>query len=316
MTARTTPSRVVPGATSGGPTGSPGAAGLFLAAGVLALFAAPGWAAGGTGASFLRIPPTAASSVMNLPTLREDGSSILINPGALSRLSRKTLSASYSPYLVDSNLSFLSYTHPASFGNISASYLRLGMTDIEGRAADRSPTGSFSASDQAVGIAFSRGGVGTHVKFIRQEIAGYSAQGFALDAGYHASPFHSLPLTLGFAVRNFGPGMKFVNSTFQLPTTVDLSASYPVLGQLHVAMGVSQNVHEGDTAFTIGTQYAVMDLLHLRTGYDVSTDQGVSQRPFPAIGFGIMLGRHGLDYAFVPFRDLGSVHRLTLSLRL
>jgi len=285
-----------------------------LAAGLLA-FPKPAGAAGKTGASFLKIAPTAQSTILNMAGIREDGSSILMNPGALSRVSQQMLCATYAPYLLDSNYSFMAYTYPTGLWNISGSFVRLGMGSIEGRAADRSRTGSFSAEDASFGVALSRDGWGAHLKFVRQTIGEYSAQGAAVDLGWHSDLRPGIPLVTGLAVRNLGPKMRFLDEGFDLPTSVEASLAYPFAGSMFLAFAASRELHQNETQFTVGTQYQVADLLFLRAGYAVAAGAGASRQPYPAAGLGLGLGQHSLDYAFMPFQDLGTVHKISFSLR-
>ncbi|MFH1723837.1 MAG: hypothetical protein ABII00_04350 [Elusimicrobiota bacterium] len=263
----------------------------------------------------MTIPPTASAAVLPFAPPREDGSSMALNPGALSREPRRMLNAAYSPYLLGSQLSFMGYSHPLSWGVIGASLLRLGIEDIEGRADDRTRTGGFRAEDDAVGIAFSRSGLGAHLKFVRQKIDRYSAQGAALDLGYHTRLGDRFPLVVGLSVRNLGTKMRFLDHSFSLPTTLNVSAFYTVMDAIAVGGGLSRDVNEGTTGFSLGTQYVVGDALFLRAGYGLASDQRPFELPVPAAGFGVALGEHSIDYAFSPFRDLGHVHRFSVALR-
>ena len=279
------------------------------------LVSSPAFGAGRTGATFLKIPPTAASTILDAGIAHEDGSSVVMNPGATSWVKDKLLAATYSPYLAESQYSFLGYTHPTTLGNISASFVRLSMGKIEGRAADRSQTGSFTAEDDSFGIALSRKGLGANLKFIRQRIGQYEAQGFADDLGYHTGLRAKWPLILGLSVRNAGPKLRFVEEGYNLPTSVEGSLAYPVFQALHLALGVSREVHQNETHFSVGTQYAMAKLLCVRSGYALAAEKDSSRQPFPAFGLGMGLGRHSLDYAFMPHQDMGNVHKLSLTMR-
>lgn len=288
---------------------------LRLALLLVAAAAAPASAAGTSGASFLLITPTAASPVAEIPAEQEDGSSAGLNPAALARADRKLMTTAYSAYLVDSTLNYAAYVHPMPSATAAFSFLRLGTGGIEGRNSARAASGDFGASDTALGVAYARGPAGLQLKYIRQEIARYSAQGFAADLGLYKTLHAFRPLGLGFSVRNAGPDMKFVGASFKLPTTVNASLSVPIAGFFGLSAGFSRRIHDRDDSFSIGTHYGIGEALTLRAGYGFTSGQDFGERPLPAMGFGLKVASQRLDYSYAPFRDLGGIHRFSLAFR-
>jgi hypothetical protein len=287
------------------------AGGLLL---FLLLPALPAGAAG-TGAAFLKIPPTASSAVFPYPPLVEDGSSMTLNPGALSRRPRQMLSATYSPYLEDSQLSYVAFTQPLEEGVLGASFLRLAVNGIEGRAADRTKTGDFRASDDAFGLAYAHSGFGLHLKYVRQKIDAYSAGGAAADLGWDGSAGERRPVKFGAALRNLGPRMKFLDDHFSLPASLSVYAAAPVSEGFVLQAGVLRELTESRMSCSLALQYPHRERFYARTGYTLVSGRSLSEMPLPSAGFGVFIGKHSLDYAFTPFRDLGTVHRLSLAFR-
>ncbi|MFA6093944.1 MAG: hypothetical protein WCU88_12165 [Elusimicrobiota bacterium] len=283
----------------------------------VALSGSEAWAAG-VGAAFLKIPPTAASSVFQYPLGEEDGSSWMLNPGALSREgaeAKSLLSVTYAPYFEGSKLSYAAAAHPVGEGVLGISFLRLAVDRIEGRATDRSLTGGFNASDDAVGVGYSRGGFGGHAKFLRQSIDHYSANGFALDAGWLGKPWEERPLEFGAVLRNLGPKMRFLEEDFKLPTALDLEAAYVPESTLRLGVGISKEAFTGRSAFSLAGEYGIARVLRLRAGYRFEPGRELGEVPLPMLGFALSAGPCSVEYAFYSHRDLGEVHRFSVVAR-
>ena len=62
----------------------------------------------------------------------------------------------------------------------------------------------------------------------------------------------------------------------------------------------------------LGAEYW-FKFLALRLGYKSATDLDSSSHW--GYGMGLDLGAYGIDYAFVPYSDLGDTHRLSILMR-
>ena len=138
-----------------------------------------------------------------------------------------------------------------------------------------------------------------------------NANGYMVDLGvrYQAA----LPgLFVAASLQNFGYSTQMAQEKIRLPQTLRLGVAYrlpvkPV--QMMVAFDYVKVVKE-DAYLNVGTEVLVLPALALRLGYQTGFEEkGMS------VGFGVNIGRAGIDYAYVPFgRDLGDSHRFSLTL--
>ncbi|HCC47152.1 MAG TPA: hypothetical protein DEQ38_03415 [Elusimicrobia bacterium] len=292
-----------------------------LLAAVVLLIAPAVVFAGGTTASFLKLGSGARAAGLGgaFTAVAGDINAISYNPAGLANLKRSAAGFTRAELVEGVSYNFLGYSRPAAKGNIGLGVNYLGQSSIEGRGANREATGSFQASDTAINLAYarpvtSRSGLGLNFKYITSRIAGESANGWAVDAGWqYKTPVKGLGL--GFAVQNLGPKMQFLDEGSALPLTARAGAGYMLLDNVLLSVDVSRQVNEKKTVFSFGSEYAVFDTLFMRAGYLAGAAAGVSgvadAGGFKA-GFGFKLRGMALDYAVTPFGDIGKTHRLSL----
>lgn len=314
---------------------------IRLAALACALAMAPVSARAGsdTGADFLKIPVGArALGLGQAFTALADGLSALEwNPAGLARSSafdndaQAGFAFSHQTLFLDSSLDHLAVSLPTRRGAATwgFSVLRLSQPDQQGRAADRTPTGSFGVSDLAVGAAFATtirtAAVGAQLKFIRQDLAEFQSQGMALDLGV-LSPTPVAGLSLGLSVRNLGPPMQFVREKFELPLTVSAGAAYRLIDPLVIGVDLYSRPHQREIGLAIGTEMQAMGNIALRAGYLAKMAEAVSNAQESettrgsigglngiTAGVGLRLNAFTMDYALSQFGELGLSHAFTIS---
>ncbi|MBN1823194.1 MAG: PorV/PorQ family protein [Endomicrobiales bacterium] len=247
---------------------------------------------------------------------------------------------------------FGSYANPNK-NTIGFSMTYLGMDEMERRTSNTAASeGSFTASDMAVSMAYARNlktelglpiSAGITGKFIRQTIDRYSAEAYAADLGlqYPVRAF-SMPLKFGFAVQNVGTPVKFIEEEYPLPVIYTVGVSL-VPGGMVLPLGVALDVsfsNDTETEWKVGTEYFMGEVLSLRLGYSDRNqvtrsavsggslgniqDNGLTKLYGFMAGFGVKIplsrlmnteSTLGLDYAFVPYGDLGNTHRISLGLK-
>jgi hypothetical protein len=276
--------------------------------------------AGGTTAAFLKLGSGARATGLGgaFTAVSGDINAISYNPAGLAGLKRSEAGFTRAELVEGVSYNFLSYSRPAAKGNIGLGVNYLGQSSIEGRGANREVTGSFQASDTAVNLAYARpltgrAALGLNFKYITSRIAGESADGWAVDAGWQ----YKMPvkgLSLGLAARNLGPKMKFLDEGSALPLTACAGAGYTLSGGILLSFDVSRRINERKTVFSFGTEYAVFNSLFMRAGYlkDAVSGGGPADAGGFKAGFGFKLKGFNLDYAVTPFGDIGRAHRITL----
>ncbi len=293
----------------------------LLAAVLLSAVSVPAAFAGGTTAAFLKLGSGARAIGLGgaYTAVSGDINAISYNPAGLAALRRSEAGFTRAELVEGISYNFLGYSRPAAKGNIGLGVNYLGQSSIEGRGANREATGSFQASDTAVNLAYARpltgrAALGLNFKYITSRIAGETANGWAVDAGWQ----YEMPvkgLGLGFAVQNLGPKLKFLDEGSALPLTASAGAGYMLLDNVLLSLDVSRQVSEKSAVFSLGSEYAVFNSVFMRAGYLTSAASGGSgladTGAFKA-GFGLKLKGFNLDYAVTPFGDIGKAHRISL----
>ncbi|MCG3205853.1 MAG: hypothetical protein KCHDKBKB_02576 [Elusimicrobia bacterium] len=307
--------------------------------GLFVMAALPLFGGSGSGADFLKIPIGAEpASLGQAYTAMANGIHALNwNPAGILRSPQHVqqpsmgLSLSHQDQFSENNLDHLGLIMPSKSRNNSwgLDLIRLTYAEQEARDLDRRKTGTISSSDLAFGLAYAKNlgptQMGAQFKFIRQELAGNQANGFAVDLGFlSGSPVPRL--SLGAAIKNLGPQMKFVQDSFNLPLTISVGGAYHLTGPLMLAMDVHHKPHQRQTVLAIGTQFSVSNMISLRAGFlskvaEAVTNQQKSETnrgSFANVngftgGLGFQFKQLSLDYAVTPFGELGQTQMLTLS---
>ena len=276
-----------------------------------------------TGSAFLKINTGARPAALGgaYTAMARDVDSIYYNPSGLSTLDKREFGATHAQWLLDTTFDFVGYAQPTSYGTCGLGVTRLGAGKIEGRDASGKTAGGFQASDTAYAFSYAKGPLGGSVKFLRSQIAGYSAQTVAFDIGAR----HELagrPLTLGAAVLNIGRGMQFLDQVDPLPLTASIGAAYRLGGVLNLALDVRRDVQAGRFDVGIGSEYALLPTFKLRAGYASQFDGATvgNNGLLGSLGglgadFGMRIKNYRADYTFTPFGSLGNVQRLSLGAR-
>jgi len=305
---------------------------------VFILFTANAYASGG--ASFLKIPVGARASGMGnaYTAVANDVSALFWNPAGLARINRKEVSVMHTELFADTNYDFIGYAHPLKRGSFGVGVVYLSQGSLEGRGEDRGVRPDFTASDIAVTLGMARLNlslpitVGANLKVLQSKIEGLSSTGFAFDLGLnHDSSiqiFH-MPLNLGFAVRNIGPKMRFIEEGFNLPLTLSAGAALE-LTRSHFPLTLSADVqhqpYDSRTTLSLGGEFTPISLLSLRAGYltnaiRTSGSEGndfkdkISNLSGLGMGLGIRIGPGTMDYSFTPAGELGNSQRFSLSIK-
>jgi hypothetical protein len=284
----------------------------------------------------------------------DDASATYWNPAGMARLRTPELLAEHALHLQGIGIERLAYVHPlrrsrptnrdgalAAPGHspalgVSGAFLHLD--GIEGRSGNTAqPDRTFGASDASAALSYAhplRGGrfastLGVSAKALQQRIDDRKASSYAFDFGVtqQVGAFR-----LGAALANVGPGVKFIDQSYPLPQTVRLGASFqPRELPMTVAFGADVPRHDGGVSYRLGAEYGFGDMLAFRLGY--TARPGASSRALKGSGLGTvadgelakitglvggvgfrLLG-YGVDYAFQPYGELGSAHKVSLSAR-
>jgi len=251
--------------------------------------------------------------------LADNVNSLFWNPAGLDRVEGLQLAFMHNFHFMSMHHDFLGIASPiGNRGTIGLAIFYWTSGTIEGMDEKALPTSDFSAWDLAAGIYYANQltpdlSVGLGLKAVMESNEDEGATAFAGDAGILFSP----PLagvTLGMSVKNLGTRLKLVEDSYPLPVTVRLGAGWkPPLAGASLVSDVE--IATDDTpSLSVGGEYAIMGLFALRTGYKTSSDLGAASGLRAGCGF--ILPHAGIDYAFSPYGELGSSHRVSLLVKI
>ena len=277
--------------------------------------------AGSAAAQFLKLGAGARAEGMGdaFVAVCDDATAIYWHPAGLNRIQGRSLSVMHAVWFEDISYDWISYAQKA--GNTGAcgvgvQYLSYG--SIPARDDTGLERGSFNPDDLAVSLSYARSiqgfALGINAKYISSRIQN-SACALAGDIGVQHSMAHGR-LSLGLAIQNIGTPMKFIDAADPLPGNIKLGAACLIHNNWTAALDINAPV---DNAVTLGagTEYRyVIDATMTaagRVGYNTRARDTGGVNGISA-GFGFSYLCYSIDYAFVPYGDLGNTHRISLSI--
>lgn len=297
-----------------------------------------------SGFTFLEIPVSARDAAMGEVglTLSNAGAEALFTNPALLGFSKGNhfILFSFGNYLVETQQQAAAYAmNLGEFGLVGFSIYRLdegSMTrtvnaDPNNPGAGYRVTGSFNASDIAIGLSYTRKltdqfAFGGTIKYVRENIAEFKAENEVLDFGMiYFTGFRSLRIAggiqdLGVDARFNGPlagGSSLEGDNFSMPVCLKLSAAMEVIGTYDSPTRLTlavEGLHPSDypERINVGTEFWYMNMIALRAGYKFNYDEegltagiGLNGKPF---GY-----PDEFDVSYTAYGRLGYVVRFSLS---
>lgn len=216
---------------------------------------------------------------------------------------------------------------------LSLTYLSLN--DIEGRTSESdAPDNTFGASDLALGLSYARSfgglGLGVTAKYVQEKISTYSSDTFTADLG-GLYRLRRWPLSFGASIANLGGQIRFIDQAAPLPTTLRLGVSGGLTPKFPAALNFQIDLPRDDSfVYRFGMEYQGFGPFSLRAGYMAasasqrdavlgralgSSSTGLSELFGFFMGVGFRFRQGSLDYALVPYGELGNAHRFSIGLR-
>ena len=276
---------------------------------------------GTTGMQFLKIAPGARANGMGgvYAGVADDVDALYFNPAGLCQIKNLEATFMHLEYFQGIRYEYLAWGK--SIPKVGS--LGLGVTlltvgkDIERReTATPDPIDKFGASDIAVSLAYGREVIkglstGLGLKYLSSKIDDKTASGIAADLGVlYKTP---IKLDVGVSVQNLGAITKaFISEKDKLPVNVKLGLAYRLL-QDNLTLGLDTNIPlDNDVNVALGAEYklrfardfAAAFRAGYRTGFDIGSGLGV--------GAGFAFKGYALDFAWVPYEELGNSYRISL----
>lgn len=267
---------------------------------------------GTTGADFLRLGIGTRATAMggNFVGLADDVSALYWNPAGLATQHHRQLDSMQLNYVADITYQYIGGVYPlGSDTTVGAYYSSLGtpMDNVTTYTQHGGTGAKFNSAASVISLSYAtkldhNRYVGVSVKNINERLADNSASGFSFDAGMHIKEFFSSQMSLGLVLQNFGLGSLRPNEP--IGSNLKAGLGYQVNDQLTVVADVNRPL-EGDMIYGVGAEYWMSPSLALRGGFNTLT--GI------AMGVGVRWSSLYLNYAYVPYGDLGDSHRFAVS---
>lgn len=286
----------------------------------------------GAGAAFLKMDVGAKASGLGgaYTALADDVTAIYWNPAGLAQLNQTELNFMHNEWFGEISYEFLGAACPIENLTFATSLTYLSMDGIKEVLKDTQGKGNrrywetgkvFTAEDMMLSLAFAQAleenlFMGATFKYIHESIENESASGFAVDLGILFKP--SDRLGFGFVICNLGPTMKFIKDEFSLPLTYRGGLTYQIAKNFIFSVDVKKTKDE-KLDFCAGIESWFGKWLALRfSGTTKSDDKLGKFKGLPTgmtAGCGVNLTNWAVDYAYVPYGDLGDTHRVSISMK-
>lgn len=239
------------------------------------------------------------------------------NPAGLSKVDKIQIGFMHNEWFEDIRYEYLGYVQPAfGIGTIAGSISYVSMGELDKTDDAGIEQGKFRPYDLL--FALSYGGkinksisVGFNAKLLQEKIDEQKAQAFAVDIGGIYSVDNKF--LVGVNLQHLGTKMKFIEESYGLPLNINFGVAYKLLDSA-LTLAVDSNIpSDNDVDVGFGAGYKIMGMFDVRFGYRYTfggNDLGTASGLRAGVGFGI--SNYKLDYAFVPYGELGQSHRISL----
>lgn len=242
------------------------------------------------------------------------------NPAGVGFTNRAEAGAMFQNLVLDVNQGELGFTHPinsVSGWGVNARYLDYGRTQrvtLADIVNNNVSSTTFGGQDIAIGATYSRQftevfSAGVTGKIIHQEIDNSSATAVAADFGaMFRSAYWPIPVRIGIVAANLGSKLQLDRVGENLPALIRGGVAVDLFNQRLTLEADVEKVRDQAVTAQIGGEFRLLDQLALRVGYDgrIDSDNGLTA------GFGVKVSDLTVDYAYVPYGQLGNNHRIGL----
>jgi len=243
----------------------------------------------------------------------DDATAGFWNPGGLGQLEALNATAMYNAAGQGIGLSYLAAAMPAGPGVVAGSITMLSFGDYIRRDGNGARLGTASVTDLAGAASYAvkhpaglgiPGSSGITLEAVNETVGG-ALIGVSLGSVIPAGR----GLMVGWAAQHLSPKSK----GFGLPAVLKLGGAYDIPGVMRIAADIATGLAGQGSWFATGAEFAPHSLFAARLGYKWrSSDLGFSGFSGFTAGAGFRFMSLGLDYAYQPYGDLATSHRVSL----
>ncbi len=277
---------------------------------------------GTTSAQFLKLGIGARPLAMGeaFTAVSDDVNAVYWNPAGLGQIQGREAGAMHAIWFQDISFSWLAYSQKTLGGTMGASVKYLSAGDMD--YYDNTGLGlddTYTARDMMFTASYARKikgwPLGMNLKVISSKLEEESAFGIAADIGTLKTVSKSREIKVGLVVQNLGMGLKFVDDRDPLPINVKIGSYYRLLSeQLLLAADINLPA-DNRISFHTGAEYSnsigPVQIMP-RAGFKTTTISDLDMLSGLSAGVGFGYRDLCVDYAWVPYGDLGSTHRISL----
>jgi hypothetical protein len=248
-----------------------------------------------------------------------DSSLLLQNPAALSELRHPQMSLHHNSWIADVIQEIVVLGLPlgqaknrAALG-ITANYVNYG--HFQGRDETGRITTALGASDLGLSLGFGGHLIGPisgglSLKSMQQTLADQSYTSFSVDVGLLAQPGKEIWLSAAYG--NLGSSIGGSERAGML--RLGLAAGTALGSEAAFRFGLGANLRpQGESQFNVGAEIGLSEVFQMRAGYSLPLQNvEISGLNNLALGAGFKVLQLTLDYAYLPFGELGAVHRVSI----
>jgi long-subunit fatty acid transport protein len=296
--------------------------------------------AGTASVQFLKVGVGARAGAMgeSFVSVANDASALYWNPAGLSQFRDNQVIFSHTSWLVDIKHEFLGAVYHLSPDDAVGLSVTMLHTEDMPVTTELQPLGNgtyFHYGDLALGVTYSRKlteqfSFGGTVRYFEETLDVLKMRGTVIDLGtYYWTGLGSLRFSA--VMSNFGNQVSPTGSVnlldgstvsqfqeFSPPAVFRFGFAFePFQNETNALTTSLQLNHPNDNSenVSLGAEYQYMKTLFVRGGYKLNVDEeGFSF----GVGFATSLNLLSLsiDYGYAPFKNLGSVHRISMFVKL
>lgn len=259
--------------------------------------------------------------------LADDADALYYNPGAIGLFGRQQFSFMHDEFTSQVHHEWFAYALPTREHGVFAASADIVFVEPFAAYNDNDqPLGKVNAMDSAYALAYGYSpfpgfSLGGQLKYIHSRLDNISAKTQAVDAGALFRPFKRL--SFGASALNMGQGLRYINETFPLPTSLKAGAAWRIYEDIRFKQSLTLladgTIPRNESPYVSGgAEFIVYDSLAFRAGARMNQDVGVGF----AAGIGVLINRDSdekteidIDYAIVDMGILTRAHRASLKIK-